>query len=492
LPSSIVIVGVTVLCRIPSFFRAISDDDEAQYAAIGELVRAGGRLYQDGGVDFKPPAIYWTYASVFELAGRYAMWAIHLLALVVVAATACILARIAERMATRRAGLLAGVFYGVFTTVYYPKMLAANTEIFMMLALSAMALFVLRARESSRWRGALVAAGALIAIASAYKQSGAANALVIVAGVIGARHWLARLAVAGAGFSLALGLGALAVAETSTLSGMWHWSVTRMISTHTSSAWQQGSVCHNVAVGLLPFVASSILIWIAGAVAAARRKAWSVAERIVWVWFAISLLSAFAGSHFFGHYFIQPVAPLSVIAAIELERRWSPRVRRWVIALTALPAAGFFVFNLVFEPLTEQFGAPVPDFPAVAAWARQHTKRDDRIFVWGNFSPLYVLSDRLPASRFVGFMRGAERNHDASPARSWDTGPEVWPELAADFAIHPPALVLDTASADYTSFGHYPISRFPQVAALLRAYERVAVVGGVTMYAPRSPRGGPR
>lgn len=487
LPSYVVIIGVTVLCRVPSFFRAIFDDDEAQYAAIGELVRAGGRLYQDGGVDFKPPGIYWTYASVFELAGRYAMWAVHLLALVVVAATACLLAQIAARIATRRAGILSGVFYGVFTTVYYPKMLAANTEIFMMLALSAMTLLVLRARESSRWLGAMLAAGALIAIASAYKQSGVANALVIVAGVIGTRLWFARLAASGLGIALALGLGALVVVATSTLSGMWHWSVTRMLSTHTSTAWQQGSVWHNVAVGLLPFVASSLLLWVAGGVAAARARTWSVAELVVWVWFAISLLSSFASSHFFGHYFIQPVTPLSVIAAIELDRRWSRRgVRIATIWMTVLPAVAFFVFNLVFEPLTEQFGAPVPDFPEVADWARAHTRSDDRIFVWGNFSPLYVLADRLPASRFVGFMRGAERNYNAPPESSWDTGPEVWPDLAADFASHPPALVIDTASADYMSFGNYPISRFPQVAALLRDYERVAVVGGVTMYALRS------
>src|SRR5512139_3264542 len=141
-PASVVVILVAVICRIPAFLRPLFDDDEAQYAAIGELVRAGGTLYGDGGVDFKPPGIYWTYAAVFELAGRYAMWAVHLVALIVVAATACLLCAIATRLATRRAGLFAGVSYGVFTTVYYPKMLAANTEIFMMLALSGMTLLV--------------------------------------------------------------------------------------------------------------------------------------------------------------------------------------------------------------------------------------------------------------------------------------------------------------------------------------------------------------
>jgi hypothetical protein len=39
------------------------------------------------------------------------------------------------------------------------------------------------------------------------------------------------------------------------------------------------------------------------------------------------------------------------------------------------------------------------------------------------------------------------------------------------------------------SFGHYPIARFPQVAALLRGYRVAAVIGNVTMYVPsKAPR----
>ena len=42
---------------------------------------------------------------------------------------------------------------------------------------------------------------------------------------------------------------------------------------------------------------------------------------------------------------------------------------------------------------------------------------------------------------------------------------------------------MDTSSGNYT-FEHYPIQRFPQVAALLGGYHRVAVVEGVTMLVP--------
>jgi len=479
---------IATICRIPAFLRPVFDGDEAQYAAIGELVRAGGRLYGDGGVDFKPPGIYWTYAGVFSLTGRYAMWAVHLLSLLVVIATAWLLCAIAIRLASRRAGLFAGVAYGVFTTVYYPKMLAANTEVFMMLALSGMTLLVLRARDADRlgpalWRLAL--AGGLIAVASGYKQSAAANLVVIAAGVIGTSRWFARLAAAGVGFAAMLGAGALAVMATTSLAAMWHWCVTQVVGKYGAGAWN-GAVWHNVAVGLLPFIASSLIVWVLAALAARRLRTTTAAARIVWVWLAISLASAFAGGHFFGHYFIQPLAPLAVLAACELDRRLGEHHARWwrgaAAALTALPAVGFFAFNVVFEPITESFGAPSPDFRAPVAWARAHTEPEDRIFVWGMFPVIYVLADRLPASRFVGFMRGAERNRNVPPEAGWDMGPEVWPALAADFAAHPPALIIDTATADYASFAHYPMRRFPALAALIADYRIVAVIGGVTMY----------
>jgi hypothetical protein len=98
------------------------------------------------------------------------------------------------------------------------------------------------------------------------------------------------------------------------------------------------------------------------------------------------------------------------------------------------------------------------------------------------FPAIYVLADRLPASRFVGFMRGAERDRQAPPEAGWDMGPEVWPALADDFARHPPALIIDTAPADYNHFAAYPMSRFPALAPLLADYHIVAVVDGVTMY----------
>jgi hypothetical protein len=60
---------VVVLAHGPSFFHRLLDGDEAIYGSIAAIMNLGGRLYEDGGVDNKPPGIFWVYATTFQLAG---------------------------------------------------------------------------------------------------------------------------------------------------------------------------------------------------------------------------------------------------------------------------------------------------------------------------------------------------------------------------------------------------------------------------------------
>jgi hypothetical protein len=459
LPTWLLVGLALCLLRVPSFIRPLLDDDEAQYAAIAELMRAGGKLYAAGGVDFKFPGIYWTYAAVFALFGRYAMWAVHAISLAAVLGTSALLAELARRLATPRAGVLAALFYGVFSTVYYDKMLAANTELFMVLALSAAVLLLIQNRA--------FAAGALIALAGLYKQI----AFVMLLLALPAPR---RVAAATAGVLAALAGAALLLAATGSFPGLLHWSLLRLVGGYGQSAWS-AQILSNIANGFLPFLGASIVVWIGAALALRRRP-----PPLLVGWVGLSLATAAAGGHFFAHYFLVPLAPLALLAAVEIDRRG---VGRLVVLGTALPALVCLGFGFVFEPITETFGAPDPDYRVPSAWLRAHTDADDRIFVWGLYPALYVLADRLPASRFVGFMRGAYRDRGAPVSTGWDTGPEVWPALAADLAAHPPAVIADTAAAGYQGFAHYPMRDFPIVQELVdRDYVRAAAPGGVVMY----------
>ena len=69
-----------VLPHVPSFFHRLLDGDEAIYGSIAVLMNMGGPLYAEGGVDNKPPGIFWVYAATFRAFGTYQMTAIHAIA----------------------------------------------------------------------------------------------------------------------------------------------------------------------------------------------------------------------------------------------------------------------------------------------------------------------------------------------------------------------------------------------------------------------------
>src|SRR4030088_1702879 len=86
-----IVAAVVVLARLPSFAHRLLDGDEAIYASIAALMNTGRPLYADGGVDNKPPGIFWVYSATFHVAGTYQMTAIHLVGLLVMVSTCALL-----------------------------------------------------------------------------------------------------------------------------------------------------------------------------------------------------------------------------------------------------------------------------------------------------------------------------------------------------------------------------------------------------------------
>src|SRR5258708_12169862 len=66
------LIAVTIfIAHLPSFLHRLLDGDEAVYGSIAALLNTGGELYGTGGVDNKPPGIFWVYAATFRAAGTY-------------------------------------------------------------------------------------------------------------------------------------------------------------------------------------------------------------------------------------------------------------------------------------------------------------------------------------------------------------------------------------------------------------------------------------
>jgi hypothetical protein len=485
--------GLVTLAHAPSFFHRLDDSDEAIYSSIAALMNAGGALYADGGVDNKPPGIFWVYAATFRIFGTYQMTAIHIVALLFIAATCWLLFLIGRRLSSSRAGLLAAVLYGVLTAQGNPGLQAANAEVLMMLPLVASVLVMLQ----RRW---MWSAGLLVA-AVAFKQVAAANLLLVPAAILLLEPERARLRAAVrfvAGLTAALLVGAAILELTSSLTGFWHWSVASLYG-FAAMNWKPDQLWFRVRDSLPYFLGGTAVIWVAAIAFASRWRGLQAAERVVVLWLATSAVGSIAGGHLFYHYFVQVMGPLAVAGGIAIDRALgSPRREhrkyflgpRWMAAVifvgVAVPTVAWGAYDVNADPLTYNVALPVPQHAQVAAYIKVHTRSDDRIFVWGDSPNLYVESDRLMASRFPGFLRGFARGSGAPP-NNWDTAPEVWPELQTDLARNPPALIVDAAAAGWSDFAMYPMSNYPVLQDLVTTkYHLLEVVDGVAIYARNS------
>jgi len=470
-----------LLSHAPSFFHRLLDGDEAIYASIAALMNGGAPLYAEGGVDNKPPGILWVYAVIFRVFGPYQMTAIHVVALLVVAATCLLIFMAGRQLAGARAGVLAAIFYGVMTGAGNPRLLAANTEVFMMLPLTASLLLMLQRRWL--WSGVLLAA------AGAFRQSAAVDVLLLPIAVVylepaPARLRASALFVVGLAAGLLAGAGFLAL--TGSLSGFWRWTV-GILTQYASSNWTAGLVLARARDSLVPFVLDLAVLWVAAIAWAVRWRRLDPGQRLVIAWLVLSALGSLAGGHLSWHYFIQVMGPLALLSAFAIDNALRTPFRKQVAAIAAIgvavPALAWGAYDIAADPLTYDWSPPIAQHELVAAYIRDHTKAGDRVFVWGNWPALYVESDRPMASRFPGFLRGFARG-SGLPPNNWDTAPDVWPELQADLARNPPALIVDTAAAGWSDFAMYPMRNYPVLQDLVtKEYHLVAVVDGVAIYA---------
>jgi hypothetical protein len=285
----------------------------------------------------------------------------------------------------------------------------------------------------------------------------------------------------------ALAAGALVLVLTGSLAGFWRWTVGSLYG-YASTTWIPSYVWQRARDSLVPFAVDMAVLWIAAIALATRWRRLDRLERLVLVWLFVAMLGSMAAGHLSWHYFIQAMGPLALAASLFFARF---SLQKWVTAVAAvgiaIPALAWWAYDLGADPLTYDFSPPAPQHQLVASYIDDHTTPGQRVFVWGDWPALYVESDRLMAGRFPGFLRGFDRGSGVSP-NNWDTTPDVWPELQSDLNAHPPALIVDTASAGWSDFSMYPMRNYPVLANLVnRSYHVVATVDGVLIYAPNSP-----
>lgn len=480
-----------LISKLPGFAFGVLDIDESDWSIAGRLFGHGALPYV-GFVEKKPILSFLFYLPA-AVAG-YHQWVMHVVALVWVFCTALIVGR-AARAWTRSedAGRAAAWLYALSAC---GGIVAVNAETMMNLPAAAALLWFVRAERSRKLRDAALA-GALVAAASLFKHQ--AGILLLAFALTMAWEWLRRRSRDGTRLAaLVCGFAIPWIAVTAVYFSLGHlrefleWNVWRNVGYAAHGAgpiWAR--LLMGVFVGALG--AAPLQWWLAAREARPPtpdpvRKALVLAFGLTWI--PVSL-----GGRFYEHYFIQFLPVLSVLAApagLALLERWdhlAPWGRRALAFFALFPVIFWMGHGFVRAYIGE---CPLQDPRArnIAGWIRKNTDPQDRLFVWGHYSPVYYLSDRLPGTRYyatsvhVGDF-DPEHLRDGFDASPYVSARDVQ-QTIVDLERSGTRWVVDTAPSGLHHWNRMPLSLVPALDQYVRThYDLVAEPAGARVYRRR-------
>jgi hypothetical protein len=296
-----VLAAASLALHLPGLTVHLFNSDEASLATMAMVIDRGGRLYRDT-ADRKPPVVPYVYAAVAEVTGSRDLRPVRAIAALVLAATAALLAAEAQRRyRSRRAAYGAATLFLLARVAFFPAdTQAAGFEVFMLLPMTAAVV--------AAGRGRAAQAGLWLAIACLCKQTAVTTALPIA--------WLLYRSGGWRLLARALGAGSAVIAVTAIACGpsdFLLWTVTG----NGGYLALRGSVGATIVRGLGmtgAFLGINLALFVLAG-ESARRRAVGVD---LWLWLAGGAVGVLAGLRFFGHYYLQLLPPLVLLAAAAL------------------------------------------------------------------------------------------------------------------------------------------------------------------------------
>jgi 4-amino-4-deoxy-L-arabinose transferase-like glycosyltransferase len=450
------------------------------YSVVANEVVDGGRPYIDA-VERKPPLLFWTYASIFKMAGKFNWSALHFVALLWTLGSMAGLYLIGRELFDRNTGLLAALFYSVFQPWGTWKNLSADGEMLMNLPI-ILAWAIAFRRTSSRFRPELLVAGALLAAAFLLKQPAAIAAVplgvyLLLPSYLASRNLtrvnsLVQAATLTAGFLAVLGVVTIVLWKERIFHDALYWTLAAEDVPHVF--WQKG-ILTTLAflVACLPLVIGSIMACRSDSDLWVER----IPERIALLGLlAASAIGAAAGARFYPHYYVQLIPPLTLLAAPYYAELWSKKIKPPYWLFRPKVTFAWLVLTVIAFSVIHWTGLVPQRAPSeTGQYLFTHSNPEDRIFVWGQNPKIYLQAQRRPACRYItsfpltGHIFGGRVPGLDTRSRIL---PGAWNNLEEDFARHPPAYIVDDEADSKTA--QHPVKDFPILANLLK--QQYAVV----------------
>src|SRR5947199_2828792 len=261
------IILLTVAIRLPSLLHPQPLDSEAMYSVVANEIVDGGRPYIEA-VERKPPLLFWTYAAVFKVAGKFNWKALHMVALMWTLCAMAGLYVIGSELFDCNTGLIAALFYSVFQPWWTWKNLSFDGEMLMNLPIIWAWAIAFRC-SASRARLELFPAGVLLGAAFLLKQPAAIAAVplgiyLLLPSYRASRNLtpansIIQATLLTAGFFAALGLVAIVLWKQDIVHDAFYWTIADHDVPHVF--WQKGIVNTLIFLGTcLPLLIGAIMV----------------------------------------------------------------------------------------------------------------------------------------------------------------------------------------------------------------------------------------
>ena len=489
----IAILALTFYLRL-LYFGQIIDGDVGRAGYLGWRMAEGEVLIDIEGPG-KPPLYSMLYAVFICLFGPSVL-GLKMFGAVFVLMAVLAVYWVANQAYGKKVGLLAALLFGVFSSGPMVEGGTVNLETVLHLPyILAIGLF-LKASESGRLRWYFLT-GMCAALATLVKQVGGVLFFVFLCYGIHERwikkdpfllkQWLYRsIALVGGALVPVIGVIGFYHFHGYTLNQLYDSMLGSNLS-YIQRAHEFTSVLRYFSSNMKVFLPENGLLWV-GTVFAAAYLVWrtwrgkeQTADRILLWWAFWSFAVLWLTGTFYWHYFLQIIAPFSILAAYGIVATWklakslSPLPRSltrggWTILLVIMVIffiktdyKYFFSYTPVEQTVFQHnFLGGVPNeygiwnifLQRIAYYLRDNTDPTETIYVWGIAPQVYFLAQRKAATRYISNsnMSFLVTNNSLKALQAY--APTVMEEIGKSH----PAYIVEI----------FPIEYFPELQTFVR------------------------
>lgn len=406
-----ILLFVSLLLRVPSFFEPYHYGDEAIYLTLGQGIRQGIPLYS-GLHDNKPPVLYLIAAT----AGNLAWFKIFL---AVAGLTSIIFfAKIVKQLFPNNSKLqkIATIIFALLITLPFWEGNIANAENFMM-AFSLPAIYLLLAEKLKTKN--LILSGVLFGLSALTKVPAVFDLpVVLIFWLITKKFKFKKALLVLAGFTIPIALTFAWFFFKGALADYWQAAFLQNIG--YVSSWRPSDVQKSFWVRNLPLLVRGLIVLAGLGTLFVCQKKLTKPFILASIWTALALFAVTLSERPYPHYLLQVAAPISIFFGILLATQ---NLNQSLVVIPLFfsflvpvyykfryyPTIAYYLRFWRFasglasrEKYFSDFNRNVPRNYQIANFLVNSSGSKERVFIWGPDSPtIYALSRRLPPIKFT-------------------------------------------------------------------------------------------